>query len=564
MPEIFSKRMDKVIAGLQGVAKSMDDFLIYAKDVPEHDRRLRLILSAMSDFGVTLNLEKCYFRQTEVEFLGHRISSAGVQPLREKLEAITSFPTPKNITELRSFMGFAQQMSRFSPKLSTAAEPLRDHLRSKNLWLWTPNHLQDFQKVKSVLSSTPVLAHYDISKPTKLRTDGSLLNGISVLVYQQHGADCKPIDCSSRFLSPAEKNYFPMELEILAVTWGCEKMSVYLQGLPHFSIQTDHKPLIPILNSKSLTELSPRIQRLRMRLLRYNFTAEYVPGKQLIDADTLSRDPVLQPTLPDQIAEKDVAFHVHAVLQQLPTTEHRIEVIKQATKDDHCLRQLMVMIQNGWPDSKQHCPVECQVYFQHRGDLTLLDGLILNGDRILIPSTLRKEVLHKIHEGHLGMEKCKKRARQTVFWPNMSNHNEQLVRQCDVCLKLLPSKSHDPLLSQPVATRGWQKVGTDLFTFGNRSYLIIADYYSLWPEVYLLKEPAAHCVIEATKEAFSHNGIAEEVISDNGPQYSSLKYKRFSKEWEFRHITSSPRYPRSNGLAESMVKSVKRLLNKCH
>ena len=300
MPEIFNREMDRIIEGLEGVAKSMDDFLIYGKTKEEHDERLRKFLQRLKEHGVTLNLEKCQFQTDTVEFLGFQITPEGVKPLNKKVEAIIKFPSPKNIIELRRFLGMAQQMSRFCPKLSEKAEPLRDLLSTKNDFLWTEEHERTFQNVKEILSSPKTLALYDVRRRTKVRTDGSKLNGISVIIYQQDDNEqWKPVDCASRFLSQAERNYFPIELEMLATMWGMRRMNLYLQGLRHFDLETDHKPLIPIMNSKLICDLSPRLQFMRRKLLKYNFTAHHVPGKELDDADAFSRAPTSMPTEED-------------------------------------------------------------------------------------------------------------------------------------------------------------------------------------------------------------------------------------------------------------------------
>ena len=138
-----------------------------------------------------------------------------------------------------------------------------------------------------------------------------------------------------------------------------------------------------------------------------------------------------------------------------------------------------------------------------------------------------------------------------------------MVQKCKTCQQLLlPSKSADPLMPHPVPSKPWQKVGSDLFQYGTKHFLIIADYYSLFPEVYLLPKTKAQDVIEVTKDVFARHGIPEEMVTDNGPQYKSRQFKSFAKGWEFQHTTSSPRYPRSNGFAESMVKSVKNLIKR--
>ena len=151
-----------------------------------------------------------------------------------------------------------------------------------------------------------------------------------------------------------------------------------------------------------------------------------------------------------------------------------------------------------------------------------------------------------------------KSARQSVFWPGLNNQIEQMIRQCETCVKYLPSNVKEPLQPHEIPTRPWQKLGTDLFQYGKKEYLIVADYYfSLWAEVYLLNGATSDNVILACKDAFSRHGIPQEVMSDNGPQYKAFKFKKFAKDWQFTHKTSSPYYPKSNGLAEATVKNVK-------
>ena len=172
-------------------------------------------------------------------------------------------------------MGMANQMAIFNINLANASAPLCSLMSTKNEWLWTENHTQAFNKVKQVIMSPENLRLYDVNRPTKIRVDGSKLNGIAVILYQQHGENWYPITCGSRYLTPAEKKWYPIEIEMLAVMWGCKQMNMYLHSLPNFNIETDHKPLIPILKSKQIAELSPRIQDMRMKLLKYTYTASH-------------------------------------------------------------------------------------------------------------------------------------------------------------------------------------------------------------------------------------------------------------------------------------------------
>ena len=187
--EIFNKRLDKIISRLKGVAKSSDDFLVHGKTVEEHYQRMHALLTRLAENKATLKLAKCKFHQTEVDFLGHRISEQWIQPLTDMLNTITNYKAPQNITELRRFMGMVQQLSKFTPTLAEASAPFRDLLSSKSMWLWTPVNQAAFEKTKQILTTQPVLAHYDIQKETKIRTDGSSKNGISAILYKKHGEE---------------------------------------------------------------------------------------------------------------------------------------------------------------------------------------------------------------------------------------------------------------------------------------------------------------------------------------------------------------------------------------
>ena len=563
MQEIFGKKMDIIIEGLQGVVKSTDDFMIYGKTREILRQRTRALFQRFIEYGVTINLKKCEFEKTDMDFVGHHITKDGIRPLTAKMEAITEFPQPNNIKQLRRFMGMANQMAKFNPNLAEASAPLRDLLSTKRHWLWTAEHTQAFEAVKKVINSPETLKLYDVQRPTKLRVDGSKLNGISAILYQQHGETWHPVTCGSRYLTPTEKDYYPIENEMLAVTWGCRKMKMYLQGLPHFTIETDHKPLIPILNKKQIIEMSPRIQDMRMKLLPFTFTAHHVPGKDMEDADALSRAPHQQPSKEDHVMDEEIDFYVNEVVRQMPTTTLYQEKIKVETKKDKILQSVMNTMSLGWPQSKQLCPPPVQQFWDSRHDLTTVNGMLVKGNRIVIPNTMQKDVLHKLHSAHQGMDRTKRRARQSCYWPKMNAEIEKMVKTCTECLRYRPSKPKEELKPRPVPTRPWEKIGSDLFDLHGDVFVIITDYYSLWPEVYKLKAATSDQVIEVMKDAFSRHGIPTELVSDNGSQYKSHKFKQFAKKWDFNHDPSSPRYPRSNGLAESSVKTVKTMIKKC-
>ena len=154
------------------------------------------------------------------------------------------------------------------------------------------------------------------------------------------------------------------------------------------------------------------------------------------------------------------------------------------TKKDNTLQQVKKIMRDGWPKSRQLCPETVQPFWDSRHDLTTYNSLLVKGDRIIVPKSLQKEVLARLHNAHQGIDRMKRRARQTAYWPGMNSQIEHLVSRCNTCSKLKPSKSHEPLKPHSVPTRPWQKVGSDLFELSGKHYLIIMDYYSSYPELF--------------------------------------------------------------------------------
>ena len=201
-------------------------------------------------------------------------------------------------------------------------------------------------------------------------------------------------------------------------------------------------------------------------------------------------------------------------------------------------------------------------YFQFRSELSIAEGIVFKGDKIVIPSSLRKEMKERIHQGHLGIEKFKARARQVMYWPNINADISDMVSNGTICIENQCHHQREPLISHDVPTQPWYKVGMDLFSFKGQSYLVIVDYFSNFPELCHLSDTHSTSVIAKVKATFSRYGIPKYVVSDNGPQFSSFEFAQFAKGWDFIHDPSSPKYPKSNGMAENAVKIVKGLLKK--
>ena len=351
-PEHFQKRMLAILSGVEGVLCMMDDILVHGKTQEEHDSRLHEVLRRIQRSGLTLNKEKCFFSLPEVKFLGQVIDSEGIRPDPAKVSAILQVPEPTNIGDVRRFLGMVNQLSKFSPNVAEKTQPLRDLLSKRNMWIWGEAQKKAFQEVKEALSTRPVLAFFDPVRETIVSADASSFGLGAVLLQKQLKGELRPIAYVSRAMTPTEKRYAQIEKEALALTWACERFSDYLIGL-QFHLQTDHKPLVPLFSNKNLDELPIRVQRFRLRLMRYSFTISHVAGKDLAIADALSRAPVSEPTAEDLLLQKSTNAFIDFTMEYHPKSEKGIQQIRRQQEVDAVIKQVARYCLDGWPEKKK-------------------------------------------------------------------------------------------------------------------------------------------------------------------------------------------------------------------
>ena len=342
----------------------------------------------------------------------------------------------------------------------------------------------------------------------------------------------------------------------MAIVFGCEKFHDYIYGQT-VKVDTDHKPLESLF-SKAIHRMPARIQRFCLRLQKYDLRISYKPGKLLVLADTLSR--AFLPNS-DKVMD-DLEPHVNMIIGAVAVSTQKQTEIRQALEKDGSTRTLKQTILQGWPDQKKKCHQDIREYWAYRDELSVIDDLVFKGTKIVVPSGMRQAMLHRIHEGHMGIVKCKQRARQLLFWPRMNGEIEDMVSTCEICQKMQNRNQREPMQPHEIPQRPWSKVASDIFELGSASYVVVVDYYSKFPEVMRLPTTTSKSLIMALKSIFARHGIPDTLVSDNGSNYTSMEFKEFEYEWDFMHVTSSPRYPRSNGLAERMVQTVKKMLQK--
>ncbi|UYV79867.1 K02A2.6-like [Cordylochernes scorpioides] len=546
-PKYFQKRMGQILEGLEGTLCHMDDILVYGSCQEEHDKRLETVLTRLFKSGLTLNKDKCKFAVTTIRFLGNQIDPNGIQVDPKRKRAILEFPKPRSVKELKQCLGMVIFSDRFVPNLAEISHPLNKLLSKKEEWI------QEDDQDRSYFCARATL--YDPSLPITVSAEASSF-GLGAVIWQTKDGLRQVIAYASRTLSETEKRYAQIEKEALAITWACKKFKQYIQGLV-ITLETDHKPLVPIFTSKNIDDLTPRIQRLRLRIMRYSYKIVHSPGKNLIVADALSRSPRMN--VGTQELEEELCAYVQQVVSFMPISDVRVKEIKESQDKDQVIQNIIKYSQEGWPEKTNVSMSESQ-YWPAKDDFSVENGILLKGSRYVIPENIRKVLLQRIHEGHLGIVKCRERAKGSVWWPRITSEIEEMVRTCPMCIEERKNR-HQPLLPSELPSCPWEKVGVNLFTIKGQNYLLIADYYSRYPEIARLEDMSSASVIVHCKSIFARHGIPLEARSDNGPQFGSL-FKEFAQDYRFTHVTSSPRYLQSNGFIETFVKIVKERIGK--
>ena len=369
---------------------------------------------------ITLNTSKWVFGQSTVTFAGFLISKDGYQIDPAITKAIAKFPTPSSCTALRSFIGLVNQLSSSTNTIAYLLSLFRPLLSTKNEFIWSEEFQSAFKEIKTSLTSTPVVSYFDLTKPTRLCTDASR-QGLGFVLQQKHDETWPLVQAGSRFLSDTESRYAIIELELLAVTWVISKCNIFLAGLQHFHVITDHHPLIPILNNHRLDEIkNPRLQRMKAKLMGYNFTTEWLKGSLNHAPDALSRNPTNNLEPHETLAEFDLDHNQAPTVAEIrvtttpPIDNLRLQSLRDIASNDPDYQTLKQYIINGFPNQHKQLPDSCRPYWSIHTHLSVEDNLIVYGCRLLVPAKMRRAVLEQLHDSHQGLVRTKERAQLIV------------------------------------------------------------------------------------------------------------------------------------------------------
>ncbi|XP_028394422.1 uncharacterized protein K02A2.6-like [Dendronephthya gigantea] len=300
-----------------------------------------------------------------------------------------------------------------------------------------------------------------------------------------------------------------------------------------------------------------------LKLQQYHFSVKYKKGKEMYIADTLSRAALTNPTKMGTSDEEVFRMELSSMDLRPPNLSNvTFERLKEEVSSDVTMKSLYETVLKGWPLDRALLPVDLRPYWSFRDEITVDKGILLKSHQVIIPSSMRQEMLNKIHKAHQGADSSIRRARETLFWPGMSAAIRQTCSSCGLCAQYKSERPTEPMKSQEIPTLPWERVRVDLFQLDGKTYLVTVDHYSDFIEIDWLKNTSAMAVINAMKKNFTRAGIPRVCISDNGPQFSSHEYSQFASEYGFNPVKSSPYHSKGNGKAESAVKVAKNILKK--
>ena len=387
-----------------------------------------------------------------------------------------------------------------------------------------------------------MLQYFNSDKPIIIQVNASSI-GVGVASMQQG----KVVSYHSRALTPTQQHYSNIERECYGLVNGVEHFHHYVFG-HEFTVQTDHKPLVQ-LAAKPLCEVNPRLQRLLLKVTQYKFNTIYVKCDGVPVADCLSHNAQAEPALEDETINITVA--AISMCQ-----EGKINQIKCKTSKDLTLVKLAKVVQTGWPDQYAGIDPYLHAFRIDRWNLSIIDGVILNGTRIVIPKSPQDKYLRCLHARHFGISKCRVRAKSTVYWPGIDKDITNLIGHCDTCRQVQHAPptfdEHSVEACYPSHIFGSDSANIDGKPCHHCGLLFIL-YKKPMPDM------SSEMLILALETIFSESGMPNILIMDNGMQYCSEEFKQFSLEWSFVHKTSSPYYPKGNSYAERAVGVVKEI-----
>lgn len=603
-PATYQRLMDQVLgdAKWQHALAYLDDIVVYSKTFDEHLRHLRDVLERLRSAGITLNPNKAQIAATRITLLGFTLDEGRILPNKGKLEAIVSYPSPKDIGELRRFLGMANFYRQFIPDCAAVQAPLTKLLRKGERWAWGQEQEAALRRLTKLLANTAELQLPDLNREFVIQTDASDL-GLGAILLQEHGGALRPIAFASRSLTPAERNYSVTEKECLAIVFALRKFDYYIDGVA-FVIETDHMALTWL---RRLNEPSGRLARWALLLQRYDFTVRYRKGKNNAAADALSRAPVRHETDPERTESEtlEVALtetveqtsvqgtsvnHVEAVVSAGIVFSRR-ELLEAQQKDPFC-RKVFDGLREPGGEATAHTGAAGIAVGAERSAtagnaVSALDSYLLDSDgvllryipsdddtsesfKVVIPRKLRGALLRYFHDsciaGHASGPKTYAKLCRLATWPGMKRDVIRYARSCHVCQSVKPRGGRPPGLMQPINSQTpWQIAACDVMgpypttPSRNKFLLVVTDHFTKWVELFPLRKLTARVILDKLMEVFTRFGFPEQLITDNASYFTAKVFVDTCAALGIKHKKTTTYHAQSNP-TERVNRNIKHML----
>lgn len=548
-PSVFQRLLNVILGNLSYTTAMayLDDIIIPSMNIKEGLDNLKLILEIIRNANLTLNLKKCTFLKTKIDYLGFTISLNSIGPGEKKINCLKDFPRPTDIKSLRSFIGLASYFRRFVKHFAIVLKPLSDLLLKDAKFVWARDQETAFELIKTLLTTGPALAIYNPKARTELHTDGSSAGLGGVLLQEQSDSKLHAISCYSRKTTKDESKYTSIELEALAIVCCLERFRVYLIGI-RFLIKTDCNSL-KLLESKR--DMNPRIARWFVRLSEFNYTIEHISGSINRVADSLSRYPVEE--------AKEIELFGLPVLGISITTDW-VAAMQRNSEEILSVRN---KLEEG--DSTTHekfTMYNSRVYKKSKKE---------DKWRLYVPVELRLELISEAHRNlaHMGIDKTLLKLKETYYFPKMREAVTTYVNRCINCLYYKTSSGKPPGFLHPLEKGSvpFQTVHTDHLgpiektNNENLHVLAIIDGFSKYVFLKATVSTGTVEVIAAFREFISHYGKPARIISDRGTAFTSHDFQAFCDEYDIQHVKIATATPRANGQCERINRTITQSLS---
>lgn len=575
-PATFERLMETVLKGLsfEACLVYLDDIFIVGKTFEDHLHNLRKVFKKLREANLKLSPSKCNLFRHEVRYLGHIISREGIKTDPEKINAVQRWPAPKDVHQLRSFLGLCTYYRKFVKDFSRIARPLHKLTEAKQKFSWTDECDIAFQKLKSLLTENPILTFPQPDKPFILDTDASK-EGLGAVLSQDIDGQEPVIAYFSKSLSKAERNYCVTRKELLAIVKAVEHFHPYLYGRK-FVLRTDHASLSWLLNFKNP---EGQVARWIQRLQEYDMEIRHRKGSSHGNADALSRRPCAENC---KHCSKIEARCEPVIRQVSSTHQWTEESIRDSQVEDPEIRPIISFMESGdpkptWQDIAPFSPTTKR-YWNLWDSLELRNGVLYrrweDADgkssrlQLLLPKSRVKEVLQELHSsatgGHFGVTKTLQKVRERFYWAGSRSDVEKWCRACDSCgARKGPQRRTRGRLQRYNVGAPFERIAVDILgplprtDWGNKYMLVVMDYFSKWPEVYPVPDQATITVAEALVQNWvSRFGVPLLIHSDQGRNFTSATFKGMCDLLGMKKTQTTPLHPESDGMVERFNRTI--------